>query len=855
MSNLVAFELRDPKCAPITASYAYANTKPPSIGIDPLYQGNREASLKKTSLSAAANQEDEEAKLDLQLTLGNTSNMLSPKLVTASGHYISIARKRTVKTFLIENGELLSSHKLVDTSIDNDSNKSSPTLKPQFCSISVLPIASDPEKQGLYFLCGCTDGKIYLFDGFSTSNFFEVGCEAPNIAPVIRLIPGRVGQVWSFRASGLVELWDFGLYPQNLDLNMTTSSSFTTSPFPIPNTPTITTQMPIDIMSKCTNENKLKLVVVNNNEVWVAALSSVYIFKANSLYSLSPSRPMDAYLIKNLVIDDPTTSITSMSHGSDFGAVEADFQVVWLGLDNGTLLGISTVTKQNVYDICLSAEFSRKEKDSIRITAIGCISNSSIWIGFGSGYIVALDLQSINSGKCTAMKKWLAHSSPVFSIIVDHWALLSTRRCLQVISIHDNTACFWDGLLAQDWIYNQLRNHSDSYCQYNDWDVRVLSWNAGATKPSEIYKADRTYDATFLRHWISDNPKLFGAENSTNKAPDMIVVNLQEVIDLESKRANAKVLWNIKTSIKSISQAKISTRCKQWVSELLSVINSIYPNEKFALVESKDLVGLFICAFVQSAHLHRIHSIGFTDAKTGLGGLYGNKGAVSVRFIVDDTAFCFINAHLTAGEKSSSVTSRNNDCNVIMKSLGFSACPSEYQALGILPPTLPIWFQSIVEDFSNVLLDSFIGGGNGGCVFDYPACVFAGDLNYRINKYSQEQTIKIIEEKKLSHLLLSDQLTSQLGSYAESRYDTSEKRRIPAWCDRILFRKTLFDPIPEFQMLNPFVEVTSINTNIAHDNNFPVEFGTIGAVDIIANSENRKYNETGMVHKDFTIIE
>lgn len=32
--------------------------------------------------------------------------------------------------------------------------------------------------------------------------------------------------------------------------------------------------------------------------------------------------------------------------------------------------------------------------------------------------------------------------------------------------------------------------------------------------------------------------------------------------------------------------------------------------------------------------------------KTGLGGYHGNKGGIGIRFMIDDSSFCFVNSHV-----------------------------------------------------------------------------------------------------------------------------------------------------------------------------------------------------------------
>ena len=47
----------------------------------------------------------------------------------------------------------------------------------------------------------------------------------------------------------------------------------------------------------------------------------------------------------------------------------------------------------------------------------------------------------------------------------------------------------------------------------------------------------------------------------------------------------------------------------------------------------------------------------------------GNKGAVAIRLDYHDTSFCFITAHLAAGQ--SNVEERNSDYHTIVEGLNF----------------------------------------------------------------------------------------------------------------------------------------------------------------------------------------
>lgn len=157
-----------------------------------------------------------------------------------------------------------------------------------------------------------------------------------------------------------------------------------------------------------------------------------------------------------------------------------------------------------------------------------------------------------------------------------------------------------------------------------------------------------------------------------------------------------------------------------------------------------------------------------------------------VRVILDDSSLCFVNCHLAAGQNQT--VNRNNDVASILE-------------------TRPLPSVRLASQQAEI----FNAGGDGSMILDSESCILHGDLNYRIDAMSRDAVVSVVNEGNLAKLLERDQLRLvrrknpgfRLRSFQEGQisfdptykydvgtdtYDTSEKRRAPAWCDRILYR-------------------------------------------------------------------
>ncbi|TXG63685.1 hypothetical protein EZV62_010679 [Acer yangbiense] len=171
-------------------------------------------------------------------------------------------------------------------------------------------------------------------------------------------------------------------------------------------------------------------------------------------------------------------------------------------------------------------------------------------------------------------------------------------------------------------------------------------------------------------------------------------------------------------------------------------------NSRYCLVASKQMVGIFLTVWVKSDLRDNVRNMKVSCVGRGLMGYLGNKGSISISMSLHQTSFCFICSHLTSGQKEGDELRRNSDVLEILRKTRFP------RVHGIGDENSP---QTIL---------------------DHDRIIWLGDLNYRI-ALSYRSAKALVEMRNWRALLENDQ--------AWDDRHPKEKRRTPAWCDRILW--------------------------------------------------------------------
>jgi endonuclease/exonuclease/phosphatase family metal-dependent hydrolase len=383
-----------------------------------------------------------------------------------------------------------------------------------------------------------------------------------------------------------------------------------------------------------------------------------------------------------------------------------------------------------------------------KITAIATTEQNFIWLGFSTGKMIVIDSKSWE-----VICEWKPHQTAVIQMSYYKRGQFDDGNPLYmpIISMCDSySVAAWDGLVFERSLIEALHKRADEYCTINRLKVRVSSWNVDSQPPPN--------DASFWKNWLGDG--------------DIYVIGIQEMVDLESKSTNAKLIINTNSRDPPMDDA----RTQLWLESISRALS----NSGVICVGQQSMVGLMMAIFTKAELAPRIQHLAYAIVKTGLGGLHGNKGALVTRLVVDDTSLCFINCHLAAGHSQTSA--RNADVAAIIKNAKLPCLAGE-----------------------GVFLS-----GTGDLILDHENCVLFGDLNYRLN-IDRAVAEQLMQSKEYERLRVHDQLLNQrqkvfahpLATFHElspdfaptykydrgtDTLDSSEKQRVPAYCDRILLR-------------------------------------------------------------------
>ncbi|GAA5926948.1 hypothetical protein JCM10213_005533 [Rhodosporidiobolus nylandii] len=404
-----------------------------------------------------------------------------------------------------------------------------------------------------------------------------------------------------------------------------------------------------------------------------------------------------------------------------------------------------------------------------RITAVVGPSRF-LWVGKSNGYIDIIDVSAGTGFGWRVVKRFRAHYGDINTLQLDSTSLW-TASALRVMSTGaDLKIKFWDGLLREDWLVKQMSTRTDSYSRFRPLKLGILTWNTDGKSPDLLQNSGPV------------NASLLGSFLNSLDRPDLVVFNFQELVDLSDLTLAAR------TVLFATKQHDVTGRYRHWHAVLAQAIKE-HLGGQYRLMKEQKLVGLYTVVFARQEIKAQIRDLATVRIKNGFDQQYGNKGSIMLRLVIDDSSFCFVNSHLAAGKTHPA--ERERDLITILDGGAKFPRPAECTHL------------------------AYVGGGDGTEVADCEMVFFAGDLNFRID-LPREQVLDTMAHSTspraaVASLLPHDELLQlkqhnpsfRLRAFEEApicffptykydhfsaQYDTSEKQRVPAWCDRVLWR-------------------------------------------------------------------
>ncbi|XP_050206712.1 type II inositol polyphosphate 5-phosphatase 15-like isoform X2 [Mercurialis annua] len=409
-----------------------------------------------------------------------------------------------------------------------------------------------------------------------------------------------------------------------------------------------------------------------------------------------------------------------------------------------------------------------------------CTFGLRIWVGYASGTIQVLDLEG------SLLGGWVAHSSPVIKMSVgaEYVFTLANHggiRGWSVISPGPLDNILRTELAEKEFLYTKIEN------------VKILAgtWNVAQGRASR----------DSLISWLGCAAGDVG----------IVVVGLQEV------EMGAGVL--AMSAAKETVGLEGSSLGQWWLDMIGKILDE---GSTFERVGSRQLAGLLIAVWVRNNLKAHVGDVDAAAVPCGFGRAIGNKGAVGLRIRVYNRTMSFVNCHFAAHLEA--VNRRNADFDHVYRTMTFGRPSNLFNAAAA-------GSSSAVQ----ILRSTNVMGANSAEgmpeLSEVDMVIFLGDFNYRLDGISYDEARDFISQRCFDWLRERDQLRAEMeaGNVFQGMreaiirfpptykfdkhqpglagYDSGEKKRVPAWCDRILYRDSRSARVSECSLDCPVVSL------------------------------------------------
>ncbi|XP_021854125.2 type I inositol polyphosphate 5-phosphatase 13 isoform X2 [Spinacia oleracea] len=406
-----------------------------------------------------------------------------------------------------------------------------------------------------------------------------------------------------------------------------------------------------------------------------------------------------------------------------------------------------------------------------------CTHGPRLWVGYASGVVQLLDLEG------NLLAGWVSHSSPVIKMAIGGGYVFSMAIHGGIRGWHLTSPGPIDNLIR-----SALSSKEDEYTRGESMKILVGSWNVGQGRANP----------ESLKSWLGSVVSDVG----------IVVVGLQEVEMGAGFLAMSAAKETVGLEGSAIGQ--------HWQDAIGRILDE---GVAFERVGSRQLAGLLIAIWVRKNLRMHAGDLDVAAVACGFGRTIGNKGGVGLRLRVHDRIICFVNCHLAAHLEA--VNRRNADFDHIFRSMVFSR---QSHLLNVAAAG--------ASSATQVLRTANGAGSNSEERTDLSEAdmvVFLGDFNYRLFGISYDEARDFVSQRSFDWLREKDQLRAEMKAgkvfqgmreamikfpptYKFERhvaglggYDSGEKKRIPAWCDRVIYRDCRNGPVSECNLNCPIL--------------------------------------------------
>ncbi|XP_013605714.1 PREDICTED: type I inositol polyphosphate 5-phosphatase 13-like isoform X1 [Brassica oleracea var. oleracea] len=407
-----------------------------------------------------------------------------------------------------------------------------------------------------------------------------------------------------------------------------------------------------------------------------------------------------------------------------------------------------------------------------------CTFGDRIYVGYASGYIQVLDLDG------DLVSSWVSHNEPVIKLAAGGGFVFSLATHGGVRGWYVASPGPLDNIIR-----TELSQKETLYARQDSVRVLIGTWNVGQGRASH----------GALMSWLG----------SVTSDVGIVVVGLQEV-DMGAG-------FLAMSAAKETVGLEGSVAGQWWIDAIGKALDE---KKTFERMGSRQLAGLLISLWARKEIRTHVGDLDVAAVPCGFGRAIGNKGGGGLRIRVYDRTMCFVNCHLAAHLEA--VNRRNADFNHIFRLMVFSRGQNLSNAAAAGASTAAYTLKTTTNP----------SPGAEEVKSDLAAAdmiAFCGDFNYRLYGITYDEARDFITQRSFDWLREMDQLRQEMKlgkvfqgmrealitfppTYKFERnrsglggYDSGEKKRIPAWCDRVIYRDTQSTPFSKSNLQCPVV--------------------------------------------------